>query len=70
MVGLFETAVVVPIQILGEWLHEQQGYVKHNCSKNLNTIILSVADIQESILVSGDPMGELQFSLSTAPSTK
>ena len=32
------------------------------CSKDLNTVTESVTDIQESILVSGDPMGELQFS--------
>ena len=40
------------------------------CLKDLNTIIVSVTDIQESILVSGDPLWVLQFSLSTAPPAK
>ena len=40
------------------------------CSKHLNAIAVRVADIQESILVSADPIWVPQFSFSTAPPAK
>ena len=40
------------------------------CSKYLNAIVPPVTDIQESILVNGDPTWVTQFSFPTVPPAK